>query len=315
MNTESAASATRPPALRPGDTVRVVTPSGPPSPGRLGAGLAMLTEWGLDVQVPDSVYDRDGYLAGSDGARLAEFNAALADPAVRAVFCGRGGYGVTRIIDEIDFAAVRRDPKPVVGYSDITAIQMALYRHAGVASVHGPVLTSFATAESEDGAVVKALRSALFETGPVVLTPTDYEPTRLLTGGTAPATGPLLGGNLSLVVDALGTPTHPDYTGSILLLEEINEEPYRVDRALTQLRRAGVLGAVAGIALGNFTDCADDWGVDIVDVLAKALSGLGVPILGGLPVGHGIRQETVPYGTRATLDAVAGTLTVEGAVG
>lgn len=315
MNTESAATATRPPALRHGDTVRVVTPSGPTSRERLTAGLALLAEWGLDVQVPESVYEREGFLAGTDADRLEEFNAALADPSVRAVFCGRGGYGVTRIIDGIDWDAARRDPKPVIGYSDITALHMGLYRHAGVASVHGPVVTSFATPESEDGAVVKALHSALFTTAPVVLAPAEYEPTRVLTRGAGAVAGPLLGGNLSLVVDAVGTGTHLDYTGAILLLEEINESPYRVDRALTQLRRAGVLGQVAGVALGNFTDCGDNWGVDVVDVLGDVLAGLGVPVLGGLPIGHGIRQETVPYGTRAELDPVAGELRVEGAVG
>ncbi|GIG66436.1 S66 peptidase family protein [Phytomonospora endophytica] len=313
MNTESAASATRPPALRPGDSVRVVTPSGPTSRERLTPGLELLAEWGLDVQVPDGVLDRDGFLAGSDAARLTEFNEALADPSVRAVFCGRGGYGVTRIIDDVDWDAARRDPKPVIGYSDITALHMGLYRHAGVASVHGPVVTSFATPEPEDGAVVKALHTALFSAEPVVVASADYEPTGRLTRGTAVA-GPLLGGNLSLVVDAVGTGTHLDCAGAILLLEEINEAPYRVDRALTQLRRAGVLGAVAGVALGNFTDCADGWGVDVVDVLGQMLAALDVPVLGGLPIGHGIRQETVPYGTRAVLDPSTGTLTVEAAV-
>ncbi|GLZ75733.1 peptidase S66 [Actinorhabdospora filicis] len=305
---------TRPLALRPGDVVRVVTPSGPPQPERLADGLALLASWGLDAQVTPSVYERHGYLAGTDAARLAEFDAALRDPSVRAVFCARGGYGVTRIIDGVDWAALRADPKPVVGYSDITALHMAGFGRAGVAGVHGPVLASFHTPEDAGGPVAESLRAALFTDDPVVVRTAEYEPTGRLTSGSASATGPLLGGNLSLIVDAVGTRTALDYAGAILLIEEINEDPYRVDRALTQLRRAGALDGLAGVALGNFTDCADEWDVDVVDVVGEALSGLGVPVVGGLPIGHGVRQETVPYGTTATVDPVAGTLTVEAAV-
>lgn len=305
---------TRPPALRPGDVVRVVTPSGPPRPERLTAGLELLAAWGLDAQVTPSVHDRHGYLAGTDEARLAEFNAALRDPSVRAVFCARGGYGVTRIIDGVDWAALRADPKPVVGYSDITALHMAGYGRAGVAGVHGPVLASFHTPEDADGPVIAALRDALFTGDPVVVKTAGHEPTGRLTSGASAGTGPLLGGNLSLIVDAVGTPTALDHTGAVLLIEEINEEPYRVDRALTQLRRAGALDGLAGVALGNFTNCADEWKVDVVDVVGEFLAGLGVPVVGGLPIGHGIRQETVPYGTTATVDPLTGTLTVEAAV-
>lgn len=302
---------TRPSAIRSGDVVRVVSPSGPPRPERMEAGLELLASWGLDVQVRPSVFDRRGYLAGSDEARLAELNAALRDPSVRAVYCARGGYGVTRIIDGVDWDALRADPKPVIGYSDITALHMGCFR-AGVASVHGPVLISFHA--SEDGPVAEAMWSALFTSEPVVVRSTDYEPTGRLTSGASAASGPLLGGNLSLVVDAVGTPTALDYTGAVLFIEDVNEDPYRVDRALTQLRRAGALDGLAGVALGNFTGCADEWKIDVVDVIGEFVSGLGVPVVGGLPIGHGIRQETVPYGTTATVDPVAGTLTVEAAV-
>lgn len=316
MKTEPPArtEAVRPPVLRPGDTVRVVTPSGALKPERLTAGLAMLADWGLDVQVAEGVYDRAGYLAGPDDARLAELNAALADPSVRAVFCARGGYGVTRIIDGVDWAAARRDPKPVVGFSDITALHMGLYRHAGVASVHGPVLAAFWTPEEADGPIGKSLYEALFTPEDVLVAAVEYEPTSRLTRGTGTASGPLLGGNLSLVVDAVGTGTDLDYAGAVLFLEEVNEAPYRVDRELTQLRRAGVFDEVAAVALGNFTDCVDDWGVDVVDVVGECLSRLDVPVVGGLPLGHGVRQETVPYGTLATVDPAAGTLRVVGAV-
>lgn len=304
---------TRPPRLRRGDTVRLVSPSGPPRPGRLDTGIALLRSWGLDVEVSSHSYDRYGYLAGDDATRSAELNAALRDPRVRGVFCNRGGYGATRMIDTIDFAAVRADPKPVVGYSDITAVFNALYVRAGIAALHGPVTISFKP--DTDPMVGEALRSAVMTDAPVTLRPHPDEPTGALTQGTAAVSGRLLGGNLSLVVDAVGTDSCPDYTGAILFCEEINEEPYRLDRILTQLRRSGTLAGIVGIALGQFTKCTDDdWDWDVVDVLRDRLGDLGVPILGGLRFGHGADPMTVPFGTTATLDPVAGTLTAEAAV-
>lgn len=303
----------RPPRLRPGDTVRLVSPSGPPEPGRLDAGIALLKSWGLDVQVSPHAYDRVGYLAGDDRIRATELNAALRDPRVRGVFCTRGGYGVSRMVDAVDFDAVRADPKPVVGYSDITALFNGLYVHGGVCGVHGPVLNTFSG--DRDASVAAALRSAVMTDAPVRLGQHPDEPTGVLTRGAATVTGRLLGGNLSLVVDAVGTPTCPDYTGAILFCEEVNEEPYRLDRILTQLRRAGTLDGIVGIALGQFTGCVDtDWDWDVLDVLRDRLGDLAVPILGGLRFGHGTDPLTVPFGTIATLDPVSGTLTGESPV-
>jgi muramoyltetrapeptide carboxypeptidase len=289
----------------------LVSPSGPTRPERVERGIQLLTGWGLRVTLAPHVFERSGYLAGPDEQRLADLNLAFADNGVRGVLCTRGGYGAQRVVDGLDFAAVRRDPKVVLGFSDITALQLALWRGARLATVHGPGAAWVAERTGDVSAA--SLRDALMSTDPVVLkaTPGDESgPVRLGEG----ASGRLLGGNLSLLTSSVGTVDQPDLRGAILLLEEIDEPPYKVDRMLLHLRRSGVLGGVAGVALGHFTNCADRWPTSIVDVLVDHLAALGVPVLGGLPVGHGPDQLTVALGVPATIDVGAGTLTVESAV-
>ncbi|GAA1817598.1 LD-carboxypeptidase [Luedemannella flava] len=305
-------TAVRPAALRPGDRVMLVSPSGPTRPERVARGVELLTEWGLSVAVAPNVYARSGYLAGSDAERLADLMTALGDPEVRGVVCTRGGYGAQRIVDGIDMAAVRADPKIVVGFSDITALQLALWRGARLASVHGPGAAWLEERTGPDS--VAALRHALMDPTPVEISARPDEETSGVRVPGAPVTGPLLGGNLCLLTASLGTPDFPDLSGAILLVEDVAEPPYKVDRMLTHLRRAGVLDGVAGVAVGQFTDCADDWSTTIVDCLLDRLSPLGVPVLGGLPIGHGRDQIAVPFGTPATLDTTTATLTVTPAI-
>ncbi|GAA4451483.1 LD-carboxypeptidase [Phytohabitans houttuyneae] len=296
-----------PRALRPGDTVMLVSPSGPTRPERVARGIELLTGWGLRPLLAPNAYARQGYFAGADALRAADLNAAFADPEVRGVLCTRGGYGAQRIVDDIDMAAVRRDPKVVAGFSDITALQLALWRGARLATVHGPG-AAWLDERTPPGSA-ESLRSALMATDPIVVKRVETEETAPVTvPGTA--TGPLIGGNLSLIVSTVGTPDFPDLRGAILLVEDVSEAPYKVDRMLTHLRRAGALDGVAGVAVGQFTDCADGWPVTVSDVLAERLGDLGVPVLGGLPIGHGTGQLTVPVGTLATIDADAGVLTV-----
>ncbi len=289
----------------------LVSPSGPTRPERVARGVELLESWGLRVALAPDVYARHGFLAGTDAQRLADLNGALRDPGVRAVVCTRGGYGVQRIVDGLDLAAVRADPKIVVGFSDITALQLALWRGTRLATVHGP---GAAWLDERTGpASAESLRAALFTAKPVVVARDPAAETAGVTvGGTA--AGTLLGGNLCLLSASLGTPDFPDLTGAVLLLEEVQEPPYKIDRMLTHLRRAGVLRGLAGVAVGQFTGCADEWAVSIVDVLGERLGDLGVPVLGGLPIGHGMGQRTVPVGVPAILDAVTGTLTAEAAV-
>ena len=298
----------QPPVLRPGDPVMLISPAGPPSADRVARGTELLSGWGLTVVLGADVYGRHSFFAGTDAQRLASLNAALRDPAVRAVVCTRGGYGVQRIVDGLDIDAVRADPKLVVGFSDITALQLALWARARLATVHGPGAAWIDARTPQVSA--DSLRAALMSAEPVVV-PADpaAETGPVVVGGPA-VTGTLLGGNLCLLSSTLGTPDFPDLRGAVLLLEEIDEAPYKVDRMLTQLRRAGALAGVVGFAVGQFTRCTDEWPVTVAEVLAERLGDRGVPVLGGLPVGHGFGQLTVPLVVPATLDVAAGTLTV-----
>jgi muramoyltetrapeptide carboxypeptidase len=291
----------------------LVSPSGPAPAERVEAGAAMLAGWGLEVVLAPGALARDGYFAGPDAIRLAGVNAALRDPVVRGVICTRGGYGAQRIVDGIDTAALQRDPKVFVGFSDITALQLALWRRLGLPGVHAPMAAWNA---GRTGTVsAGSLREAIMSSADVVLHARDDEETSSVRVAGDPVTGTLLGGNLCLITSTLGTPDFPDLRGAILLLEEVEEPPYKVDRMLTHLRRAGALDGLAGVAVGQFTDCADGWPTTVADVLHDRLGDLGVPVLGGLPVGHGRDQLSVPVGVPATLDVRAATLTAEAAVG
>jgi len=311
----SARQPVRPPLLRPGDRVCIVSPASPPDPELVKVGERVLSSWGLVPERGAHIFDHFGYLAGTDRDRLADLNAALRDPTCRAVIATRGGYGVQRIIDGIDFRAVQRDPKLVVGFSDITALLMELWNRTRLVTVHGPMvqLLDESTAPLSAG----SLRDALMTSQPITLTSDPREPSARA-GRPGRASGVLLGGNLTLLASSVGTESLPDLRGAILLIEEVGEPPYRIDRMLTQLRRARALDGIAGLALGQFTDILVSTvaGADfsLPEVLRDRLSDLDVPILGGLPVGHGTEQLTVPLGVHATLDTHAGTLTMSAGV-
>lgn len=288
-----------------------MAPGGPVAAEPVERGMAVLAGWGLRPRLGRHALGRHGFLAGTDEQRAADLAEAFADPAVRGVFCTRGGYGTQRVVDLLDMAAVRRDPKVVCGYSDITALHLALWRTARLATLHGPVVAwddQRCPAESAE-----SLRVAVMDAAPTVVVRSSREASApVVVPGRA--SGTLLGGNLSMLATSVGTADLPDLSGAILLIEEIGEPPYRVDRLLTQLRRSGVLADLAGVALGQFTGCADRQGVDIAQVLGERLGDLGVPVLGGLPLGHGQTPRTVGLGVPAALDAATGTLTVSPAV-
>jgi muramoyltetrapeptide carboxypeptidase len=282
--------------------VALVSPSGPVAPHRVAAAIMVLTSWRLRPQVFPYALERTGYLAGTDEQRLSDLNKALGDPSMRAVWCTRGGYGVQRIVDGVDFAAVKADPKLVVGFSDITALHLALWQRTGLVTVHGPVAAQMD--KGGDSATAQGAKHALMSGQPVAVKADPAELTYpVRTGGRAE--GRLIGGNLSLLAASAGTPDLPDLTGAILLIEEVAEGPYRVDRMLTQLLRCNALAGAVGIAVGQFTECGD-----VAEVIAERLAPLGVPLLGGLPIGHGEQHVAVPLGTPSTLDADAGTLIV-----
>jgi muramoyltetrapeptide carboxypeptidase len=299
-----------PDRLREGDLVALVAPSGWVPPVRAQAATVVLTGWGLRVRMGEHALGRHTYLSGTDEERLADVNAALRDDEVRGVLCLRGGYGAQRIVDGLDLDAVRADPKLVLGFSDITALHLALWTGAGLPTVHGPTVTQFDRGAASLTAT--AARHALMSGEPVTVTAGDEEGTRdLRVGGRAE--GRLLGGNLTLLATSCGTRHRPDLSGAILLLEDVHEEPYEIDRFLVQLARAGWLDDLAGVAVGQFTDCGthDAYQPAVVEVLAERLTPLSVPVLGGLPIGHGDQQVAVGLGVPAVLDATAGTLVVQ----
>jgi muramoyltetrapeptide carboxypeptidase len=304
----------RPRRLRRGDTVAVVAPSGPVDPARLAAGGAVLRDLGLDVVVGKHVLARvdlaeaepvpPGWqaMAGADADRAADLHAAWCDPGVRAVLCARGGYGATRVLAHLDWsalaaAAAAHGPKILHGSSDITALHVAFGRRLGVTTSFGPMVASLlADAGRGGGEQITAAhaRAALFGRG---------EPVRgrhALVGGRAE--GPLTGGNLSLLAALAGTVHAAEpATGRIAFLEDVTEAPYRIDRMLGQLLQAGWFAGVAGIALGSWIDCGDP--AELAAVFLARLGPLGVPLLTGLPVGHGSPQLTIELGARVRLDA------------
>jgi muramoyltetrapeptide carboxypeptidase len=300
-------AAVSPETLKEGDLVALVAPSGPVPPQRAASAVDVLVGWGLRVRMGAYALGKHAFFAGTDEERLDDLNAALRDEEVRGVLCLRGGYGMQRIIHGVDFAAVARDPKLVMGFSDITALHAALWCEAGLATVHGPVAAQFdkgATSPTALGAY-----KALMTSEDITVHADGNEGTfRVRTSGRAE--GVLVGGNLAILASTVGTRHALDLANAILLIEDVNEEPYRIDRMLTHLLRAGWLDSVQGIAVGQFTDCVDEGRTTVEDVLTERLAALGVPVLGGLPIGHGEQQTAVGLGVPAVLDADAGTLVV-----
>ncbi|MFI5845145.1 LD-carboxypeptidase [Catenuloplanes sp. NPDC051500] len=299
----------RPPALRPGDVVRIVSPAYP-GDDRLDRGQAVLEQMGLTVEYGAHVYTCNGYLAGTDEQRLEDLNAAFRDPAVRAVIASRGGYGTQRIIDRVDIDAIRADPKIFLGYSDLTVLHSRLWREARLISFYGPVATW--TDARTGPASAQSLRDALMTSADIVLTRDPTEPSAVVRVDGI-ASGPLIGGNLTMIASDVGTGSLPDLDGAILVFEDVNEAPYRYDRMLTQLIRSGALNGLAGVAIGQLTDVAGE-AASAAAVIAERLHTLDVPVVGGLRIGHGNGHLTVPIGAHATIDAAAGTLSVEAGV-
>ncbi len=296
----------RPHALRPGDAVALVSPAGPVAAAKVESAAEVLKNWGLKPRIYPHALDTHSFYAGTDEHRLADFNAALADPDIRALFCNRGGYGAQRIVQHLDFDAVKRDPKLVIGFSDITAFHGALWQHARLATIHGPVASQL----ERGGLFVSGLRHVTMSTEPVLVAADAAERTfDVRTRGTAH--GVLLGGNLSILSSSVGTDYMPDLNGAILLIEDVSEAAYRVDRLLTHLLNSGALNGLAGIAVGQFSEPKGATGsITHSSVLMERLGDLGIPVLGGLSIGHDAINHAVPLGIEATLDADAGTLLV-----
>jgi muramoyltetrapeptide carboxypeptidase len=289
--------------LRSGDKVRFISPASTPDRDGVLRCAETLKRWGLTVEYGEHAFAKESTFAGSDEQRAADLNAALRDPAVRAVFATRGGRGCYRIADRIDFAAVDHDPKPLIGFSENTILHLMLWKQCRLPGIHGAV-------RSEDGEEVHGranglLRAVLMESGRLEISSEEDEATRVLTTG-GKAAGPLIGGNIEMIATAAGWAL-PDLKGAVLLLEGIGMRLGQLDRMLTMLRRAGHFNGVAAIAIGQFTDCASG----TIGMLRDQLGALGVPLLGGLALGHGGTPLIVPVGLEARLDADRGVLAMD----
>lgn len=284
------------PLLKNGDAVSVIAPAGPFDAASFKQGLAALGELGLLPRFDPRIAEAIRYLAGDDARRLAELNAAFRDPETKAVFCARGGYGSMRLLPRIDLTHL--PDKPLVGFSDITALHL-LWRREGRQSIHGPVVTQLG---KQPESVQRALGKLLFKGEPPRLSGATC-----IRAGTV--RGPLVGGNLSVLTRLLGTPYLPELRGTILVLEDVGERPYRLDRMFTHLRLAGLLDGVAGIAVGQLTNCEEkDAGYTAEEVIQEILGELPMPSAMGFPVGHAEPNLPLLLGATYVLDAGAGTL-------
>lgn len=307
--------ARRPGRLRPGMRVGVVAPSSPViEPSRVRRGMLGLERLGLEVELGPEVTECYGYLAGRDELRAEGLLSMLERPDIDAVMCLRGGYGAARTVAALDRSRLRalqdRDPKVFIGFSDITVLHQLLAAELGWVTFYGPMVTSFVDASDY---TLAGFRRALLEAEVVEVGPDPDDPyVEALVPGVA--RGPLAGGCLTLLCSLLGTPLEPDFTGKVVFFEDVDAEPYEVDRLVTHLLAAGKLQSAAGILVGEHAGCEirqPGPSLSLGQVLADLVQPLGLPALHGLPVGHGRHLATLPLGVPVVLDVDAGTLRAE----
>jgi muramoyltetrapeptide carboxypeptidase len=288
-----------------GTRVALVAPSGPLKPGDLPRAIANCKTLGWEPVVGTYVEEQEHYFAGPDELRIGDFNHAIRNDDVDAIWCLRGGYGAMRLLEQLDFKTLAKKPKAIIGFSDVTALHAAVGLKANLCSIHGPTARGVLTPFAE-----KSLRACTSGKGDPAGVATNA--VTLVRGK---ARGRLTGGNLSLLSAIHGTPWQPSYEGAILVLEDVNEAPYRIERMLLQLRLSGDLQKCAGIAFGQFTNPAEDASIGgtsrtMADVVAEAARIAGVPAISGIPLGHIDEQWSLPLGAEAELDADARMITV-----
>lgn len=307
-----------PPALQRGMRVGLITPASQLA-GKDAHSVAeeRVRALGYEPVLSAHAKAQRGYLAGTDEERLTDLHAFFADKSIDAIWCLRGGYGTLRILASVDYALIKRNPKALIGYSDITALHLAIQKLTGLVTFHGPmpgqVLSAYSAAELQRVLTARSGSLSIGAEPPAVATAPDDKreaPPVLATIRGGQAEGPLTGGNLTLVCRLMGTPFEPDLAGRILYLEDVGEAPYRIDGMLSQLKLSGKLKSCAGILLGRFTGARGDdpSPTDLKDLFHDLLSGLALPVCYGFPCGHVSDQTTLPNGVRARLDADKGSL-------
>jgi len=282
----------KPEGIVKGDTFGIIAPAGPVTPCELEEGIGLIRGSGYSVVLARNIFHSKAYLAGDDSARLQDLHEMFLDDRVKAIICARGGSGSMRLLDKIDYELIQEKPKIFIGYSDITALLLSFYRRAGLVTFHGPVLREICRNEGNNW---ESLQRVISDGRRIEL---ELSGAHIISPGKS--TGCLLGGNLSLVCNMMGTPFLPSLDGKILFLEEKGEALYRIDRMLVQLTLSGVLDEVSGVLLGSFEKCGDP--SDLREMFSEIFSALGVPVLMGIPSGHGVENKTIPMGVKAELD-------------
>lgn len=293
-----------PPRLRKGDTIGLAAPAGPIKEEILRLGLQLLRDNKIKVKYAEDICRKEYYLAGSDQRRLEEFNHLWDDDEVKAILAVRGGYGCARLLTQLDFDLIRRKPKMLLGFSDLTILLNAIHQQTGLVTYHGPMLSTLA----RDGN--QALISMLNELSVHAQKEVRIKGLEILRPGQAQ--GRLIGGNLACLAQLLATPYEPEWAGAILLLEDINESAYQIDRYLTQLSLAGRLDSLAGVILGDFLDSAMSSipDLDLIWRRTLDLTAEHIPVWANFPAGHGNRNILMPIGCTVGMDSSRGVLSL-----
>ncbi|MDD7794751.1 S66 peptidase family protein [Clostridium sp. 'White wine YQ'] len=302
----------KPKTLKKGDTVGIVSPATGLDRSHIWRAIRTFESWGLKVKVGKHAYDNYYYLAGTDEARAEDVNEFFADSSINAIFCSQGGYGSPRIVNALDYDMIRKNPKIFIGYSDITALHLAIYKKTGLTTFHGPSATGI-YGEYATEYRLKYLYKALFSGEPIgqikMADPDKY----LVKVTKGRAYGKTIGGNLSLICELIGTPYEIDTKGKILFFEEVGSDITDIDSRLTQLLNTGKLQSVAGIVIGECTDCETDVydkGRSLENLIFERIGNLGIPAIWGLPIGHTHDLATIPIGVNAFLDASKGEFSI-----
>lgn len=298
-------------ALKLGDTIGIVAPASPTKDENVKAAEEKLIELGFKVKVGKSPYERYGYLSGTDFIRANDINEMFMDKEIKAIICIRGGYGTPRILELLDYEAIKKNPKIFVGYSDITALHIAFTQKCNLVTYHGPMLSSDMIKDFSEFSKDKLFKTLMDPEPLGKISNPQGEEVVTINGGIAEGT--IIGGNLSLIVATIGTPYEIDVKGKLLFIEEIGEEPYKIDRMLNQLRLSGKLEDASGIILGDFNNCESgkhEENLTLSQVIDDHIKPLKKPTIYNLQAGHCDPMVTLPFGVMARLDADKGELTI-----
>jgi len=308
----------KPRRLQSGDAVGLVAPASPPDDPKIVTDyLAALEKMGFKPRLAPNAGKRLGFLAGTDEERADDLMGMFADRDIKAIFCLRGGYGSGRLLRLLNYHFIKRHPKILLGFSDITSLHCALLTRARLVSFHGPTLNTSLTSDHPPAFVVQSLLRTTMEPSAAGSICEGYTQNTVSILRRGVASGALIGGNLSVLCTTLGTPFQPRFKDNIFFFEDIDEQPYNFDRMLTQLLNAGLLQQVAGVAVGINKNCKDpdaaktkEYRQTLDDVLEDRLKPLGVPVVTGLPFGHVRWNATLPVGIQARLDGEKGDLVI-----